>query len=400
MSDFLIVRNLSSHETGNPFDLAAPTMAGAGGFTPPEPSIDVVRNPAKREIVEASRDSDVVAIAPVMPTTLIRPLPYTDDSGAAAGADASWGIDAIGASASEMTGKGVTVAVLDTGIDADHAAFSGVTLIEKDFTGTGNGDLQGHGTHCAGTIFGRDTGGKRIGVARGVDVALIAKVLDNSGGGSSDAIFNGLQWAAMQGVNVLSMSLGFDFPGLVARLAAEGWPVEAATSAALEAYRSNLRAFDKLLGMIRARAAFGPGMLIVAAAGNESNRDGNPPYEIAPSLPAAAEGVLSVGALGRSDAGLTPAAFSNTYPQISGPGVGITSAQAGGGLIAFNGTSMACPHVAGAACLWWEAVQKDGFLPPTASSIADRLLVSARSDVIAEDVDPTDCGAGIVAAPQ
>ena len=67
-----------------------------------------------------------------------------------------------------MTGNGIVVAVLDTGIDKNHPAFSGAQIIEKDFSGEGNGDQHGHGTHCAGTILGRTTGGKRIGVAPGV----------------------------------------------------------------------------------------------------------------------------------------------------------------------------------------------------------------------------------------
>ena len=87
---------------------------------------------------------------------------------------------------STWTGEGVTVAVLDTGIDSKHPAFAGVDIVEKDFTGTGNGDRQGHGTHCAGTIFGRDVDGKRIGVARGVKRALIGKVLGDEGGGDSE----------------------------------------------------------------------------------------------------------------------------------------------------------------------------------------------------------------------
>lgn len=118
------------------------------------------------------------------------------------------------------------------------------------------------------------------------------------------------------------MSLGFDFPGLVKGLTDGGWPVDLAASAGLEAYRGNI----------------------------------NPNYEIGASLPAAAEDVVSVGALVQSGAGLGIAYFSNTFPQIAAPGVDILSAKAGGGLVGLSGTSMAAPHVAGVAALWWEDV--------------------------------------------
>ncbi len=79
-----------------------------------------------------------------------------------------------------------------------------------------------------------------------------------------------------------------------------GWPVELATSTSLEAYRANLRMFDALMQMIKARGAFGHEPVVIAASGNESKTQVNPDYKIAASLPAAAEGVISVGALQRA----------------------------------------------------------------------------------------------------
>jgi subtilisin family serine protease len=70
---------------------------------------------------------------------------------------------------------------LDTGIDKKYLAFAGVAIVEKDFSGSGNGDRQGHRSHCAETIFGRDVDGKRIGIVRGVKKALIGKVLSDTG---------------------------------------------------------------------------------------------------------------------------------------------------------------------------------------------------------------------------
>ena len=77
------------------------------------------------------------------------------------------------------------------------------------------------------------------------------------------------------------------------------------------------------MGLVRAQEAFGASPVIVAAAGNESKRQIDPSYEIAVSLPAAADGVMSVGAIGQGGGTFDIAPFSNTFPRLSGPGVGI-----------------------------------------------------------------------------
>lgn len=398
--DFVVLRDMSSASTTEPF--GGPSTRMAEEEVPSAPRVDVLTLD-KREVRDLARDPEVKAVAPSMPTSLIGPVPDAEAGADVGGSQptatgATWGVVSVGADVSARTGAGVLVAILDTGIDNSHPAFQGVTLVEEDFTGSGTGDREGHGTHVAGTVFGRDVEGTRIGVAPGIDRALIGKVLGDDGGGDSDMLFRGIQWAVDQGAHVISMSLGFDFPGLVARLTGDGWPVELATSFALEAYRGNLRMFDALMGLIRARAAFAAGTVVVAASGNESRRQVDPDFEIGASLPAAAEGVLSTGALGKSANGLTVAPFSNTFPQIAAPGVGVVSANAGGGLRSLNGTSMATPHAAGVAALWWEEVMASP-LPAVATTVTSRILASADISALAPGVDVADRGVGLVRAP-
>jgi subtilisin family serine protease len=146
-----------------------------------------------RELGDLQRSPATIRTAPVMPVALVAPLASSaradDDRGCA------WGIEAVGALRSPFKGHGVTVGVLDTGIDLEHEAFRGTKIEVKDFTGTGDGDLNGHGTHCAGTFFGRDVDGMRIGVAPGIKRALVAKVLNARGHGTTEQIMDGLLWA-------------------------------------------------------------------------------------------------------------------------------------------------------------------------------------------------------------
>ncbi|MGO4337299.1 S8 family serine peptidase [Labrys sp. KB_33_2] len=370
----------------------APGRMGLERLQPKPPEI-TVENLPDHALPELDADPDT-SYAENMPTALIEPL----DSPAPAVAGADWGIAAVGADASPFTGAGVTVAVLDTGIDAAHPAFAGVTLVEKDFTGSGNGDVKGHGTHCAGTIFGRDVGGQRIGIARGVGKALIGKVLRNDGKGDSGMIFEALQWALSEKADIVSMSLGFDFPGLVKNLTSEGWDIEPATSMALVGYRSNLRMLDTIMAMLKAHGALGTSPLVVAAAGNESKRAAVTPYRIAASLPAAADGVIAVAAIGRDADTYKVAPFSNMLAAVAAPGVDITSAWPGGGLHTISGTSMACPHVSGVAALWWQALEQKG-ISASAASVGARILASARRNVFPADVPEVDIGQGMVTAP-
>jgi hypothetical protein len=191
------------------------------------------------------------------------------------------------------------------------------------------------------------------------------------------------------------MSLGMDFPGFQKLLQQGGLAPEPATSIALEGYRANVQLFERLAGMIKALGSFVQTTIIVAAAGNESSR---PQFEIAVSPPAVSDGVVSVAALGQAGNSFAVASFSNTGANLSGPGVKITSAKLGGGLVDKNGTSMATPHVAGVAALWAQKLKAMGGL--NGIQLTTRLVASGRHDKLQPGFDPADVGAGMVQAPQ
>jgi len=306
-------------------------------------------------------------------------------------------VEAVGAVGCPFTGDGIVVAVLDTGIDRGHPAFSGMEIVAKNLTKEADADVNGHGTHCAGTIFGRPVDGCTIGVAPGVRKALIGKVL-GMGGGSSEAIFEAVLWAFENHAQVISMSLGIDFPGYQRALVDEGYPREVATSLALEGYRANIRMFDRLSHLISPRDPITPGSIVVAAAGNESRRDRDERFRITTSPPAAAEQFLSVAAVGEIENADRPyaiAPFSNYGARVAAPGVEIWSAQVGGGLVCLSGTSMATPHVAGVAALWAEKHMKETRRFRAAEVIA-RLEGNAR---LTTGLDASDVGVGLVQAP-
>ncbi len=231
-------------------------------------------------------------------------------------------------------GKGVRIAVLDTGVDATHPDLKGQVTASKNFTSAATaGDKVGHGTHVASIAAGTGakSKGKYKGVAPGAKV-LNGKVLDDSGFGDDSGILAGMEWAAAQGADVINMSLGgMDTP--------EVDPLEAAV---------NKLSAEK-------------GVLFAIAAGNEG------PQSI--GSPGSADAALTVGAVDGKDA---LADFSSTGPRtgdgaikpdVTAPGVDITAASAKGndiakevgekpaGYMTISGTSMATPHVAGAAAL-------------------------------------------------
>jgi hypothetical protein len=129
-------------------------------------------------------------------------------------------------------------------------------------------------------------------------------------GAPTEAVVLGLEWALKKRADIISMSLGIDFPALVDRLVDAGYPPKVASSRALEAYRSTIRLFDRLSRFVDARAAKGRGALLVAASANESLREQDPRYTVAVAPPAAGEGFISVGAINSLEGQKPPCAIS------------------------------------------------------------------------------------------
>lgn len=337
-------------------------------------------------------DDEVMGYYPAVRIRLVTPLAARTQANSHPAR--AWGVCAVQADKSRLDGSGISVAVLDTGIDAKHPAFAHVTrLVQQDFTGEGDGDLNGHGTHCAGTIFGGIVEGTRIGIAPKVRSAFIGKVLDREGGGSSDQLVEGLLWAVKNRAQVIAMSLGIDFPGHVQQLVEKhGLPTALATSQALDDFRRTLLLFEEVAGLIQARQ---PNGVVIAAAGNESQRDRQADFRINVSLPAATRSFVSVGALGETGEGLAIADFSNTGPVLSAPGVDIVSAGLDGGLSTLSGTSMAAPHVAGVAALCAQKLKDERF----GGELRATLVTSVTREGLKTGIDPRDVGAGLVIAP-
>ena len=309
-------------------------------------------------------------------------------------ADVAWGLEAIGLKQNPFySGDGVTLAILDTGIDEEyehHQAFAGHNIDPKNFTSTNEGDWKdedGHGTHCAGTIFGNPVNDTPIGVAPGVKKVLIGKVLGKNGG-STESIYKGLLWAALNRADIISMSLAIDFDRIHSRHLSKGRSKKEATSLTLKSYRENFQLFDHLAQLFATGGSKVEHPLVVVATGNESSR---PDYTIEAAPPAVAEWFMSVNAV--DEKGVV-ADFSNTGGKISAPGVRILSSAIGGSLRLDSGTSMAAPHVAGAAALWIERLGGDRPINP--KELMRHMIESSRPTA---DSSTVDYGAGLVQVP-
>lgn len=228
-----------------------------------------------------------------------------------------WGITHIKANqvhATGNTGSGVKVAILDTGIDGNHQDLNvrgGASFVPSEPNALADGD--GHGTHVAGTVAALNNTTGVLGVAYSADLYAV-KVLDSTGSGTYSGIIQGIEWAVANNMDVINMSLG-----------------GSSGSTALQQACDN---------------AYNSGVLVVAAAGNSGTRG----KQNTIGYPAKYASVMAVGAVDSNNA---RASFSSvgTELEVMAPGVSILSSVPGNQYASYNGTSMASPHVAGAAAL-------------------------------------------------
>lgn len=322
-------------EAGSALGGAALAAGGRGGETREVPAarvfphLGVVYGTVEPAGLSALRASPVVrAVKPAAQLSLIRPVTAAVPSEPRG---TVWGVGHLQAPdlwAQGWTGAGVRVAHLDTGVDPNHPCLAGAVVEFAEFDETGrrvpdaaarDGDRDGHGTHTAATIAGREVDGVRVGVAPGAE---LCSALVIEGGDITARILGGMDWAIGVGARVLSMSLGI---------------------------RGLVNSFLDLVAILR-----DSGVLPVVAIGNEGPGTSRSPGNYAAAL--------SVGA---HDQGGAVAAFSSSQrfqrrvhpltPDVVAPGVDVVSAAPAGGWQSLSGTSMATPHVAGLAALLMQA---------------------------------------------
>jgi subtilisin family serine protease len=363
---------------------------------PPSPEMRISSDPTEAE--KARSEGKVVLRVPKMPVRLI---PQFDQQKSPA-PGSPWGIAAVGADKLPpgSQGENVTVAILDTGIDAGHPAFEGLITAKnyQDFTKNGLTDNVGHGTHCAGIIFGRPVDGKRIGVAPAISKVLVGKIADLNFVTTTKELREAILWAVDNGAQIISLSVGLDFLGHKKALEERGFSERVAMAQALNDYRDYTRFFDGLMQQVVMPGAAAKSALLIAACGNDSVPGEG--IRVQATLPAVAENVIAVSALEQAPCNaFSVAPFCNALANLCGPGVGILSAAPGGGLATMSGTSQAAPHVAGVAALWWQNLARWLREQPTPSAVREELMGGARRDRIAGDTTIENIGRGLALAP-
>src|SRR6266704_448177 len=277
-----------------------------------------------------------------------------------------------------FNGRGIRVAVLDTGIDENHPALLGKVVDRVSTAGESITIPGAHGTHTAGTVASNDPIYR--GVAWQADLINI-KVLTAGGSGQPQSVIDGLDQAVRRNALVASLSLGWSE-------IAHGWVCNDADCILCQAADNAVRL----------------GVTVVVAAGNEGNQAADPANAGKSNIrhPGAARRVVTVGAvdkakvlawfssIGPGAARLSPgSAIRWTKPDVSGPGVSIVSSVLGGGFGALSGTSMATPHVAGVAALILQRF-------PDASPMMVKKHLEDTSEVL--PYAPNEAGYGLVNA--
>lgn len=355
-SDLLSVDLLNAANSGGS-SIPAVAEAQFGAFTQMRgiylSALDAMILPAlPDETIASLQDAGAV----VLQNEVVMQIAPTEAESVSGSTD-DWHLDAIEIGAARrkgLTGRGVTIGFLDTGIDADHPEFAGKQVIFQDFAPDGSKkrrrepkDYDTHGTHVAALSAGRSKG---VAPAAQIAMASVLNTRDTKQRivGYRNQIAVGLNWLAVEalgsgeGVDIVNASLGQDFDR-------EEYAV--------------------------ARNYVDSGILIVAAIGNDGRRgEGNH------SAPGMYECTLAVGAVDRnhsiadfSDWGpAMPASQPPAYkPDLVAPGVQVSSALPGARYGLMSGTSMACPIVAGVAAL---AIEQDEALRGEPIGLIERIL--------------------------
>ena len=257
-----------------------------------------------------------------------------------------WGINRIDADLvwpTGNTGAGVKIAIVDTGIDYNHPDLAANCVSGKSFVSytTDPMDDYGHGTHCAGIAAAVNNDIGVVGVAPGAKLIPV-KALNSNGGADFSWIAQGIIWAADNGADVISLSIG---------------------------YNQHVQSWQDACDY----AYYTKGCVVIAAAGNSGNAGGN---NDCIEYPARYASTIAVGATTQSDG---RASFSSTGPalELVAPGYQIYSTVWDDTYTTMSGTSMSCPHVAGVAAL------------VIASGVTNNVEVRNRMTSTAEDLGAT-----------